>query len=55
MIAGRRATPATGLPAHAAGGATTDMANACLFLLSDKAVFVAGTESIVEGGITAMP
>ena len=36
-------------------GTTTDMANACLFLLSDKAAFVTGTELIVDGGITAKP
>ena len=36
-------------------GTVTDMANACLFLLSDKASFVTGTELIVDGGITARP
>lgn len=32
-----------------------DMANACLFLLSDAASFITGTELIVDGGLTAMP
>lgn len=32
-----------------------DMANACLFLLSESASFITGTELIVDGGITAMP
>jgi NAD(P)-dependent dehydrogenase (short-subunit alcohol dehydrogenase family) len=32
-----------------------DMANACLFLLSDKAGFITGTELIVDGGLTARP
>ena len=36
-------------------GTAQDMANACLFLLSDKASFVTGTELIVDGGITATP
>lgn len=36
-------------------GTVTDMANACLFLLSDKAAFVTGTELVVDGGITARP
>lgn len=36
-------------------GATQDMANACLFLLSDKASFITGTELIVDGGLTATP
>ena len=31
------------------------MANACLFLLSDKASYVTGTELLVDGGIMAMP
>ncbi len=34
-------------------GTTQDQANACLFLLSDKASFITGTELIVDGGITA--
>jgi NAD(P)-dependent dehydrogenase (short-subunit alcohol dehydrogenase family) len=36
-------------------GAVEDMANACLFLLSDKADFITGTELIVDGGLTARP
>lgn len=34
-------------------GSTQDMANACLFLLSDEASFITGTELIVDGGLTA--
>jgi len=36
-------------------GTTQDQANACLFLLSDKASFITGTELIVDGGVTAHP
>jgi len=36
-------------------GTTKDMANACLFLLSDKASYITGTELIVDGGIMAKP
>ncbi len=36
-------------------GSTQDMANAVLFLLSDKASFITGTELIVDGGVTARP
>ena len=36
-------------------GTTRDMANAVLFLLSDKAGFITGTELIVDGGRTALP
>jgi len=36
-------------------GKTQDMANAVLFLLSDKAAFITGTELIVDGGRTALP
>lgn len=36
-------------------GRADDMANACLFLLSDNAGYITGTELIVDGGITAHP
>ncbi len=36
-------------------GATQDIADACLFLLSDKASFITGTELIVDGGCAAKP
>jgi NAD(P)-dependent dehydrogenase (short-subunit alcohol dehydrogenase family) len=36
-------------------GTPQDMANACLFLLSDKASFITGTELIVDGGLMARP
>jgi NAD(P)-dependent dehydrogenase (short-subunit alcohol dehydrogenase family) len=36
-------------------GTPEDMANACLFLLSDAAGFITGTELTVDGGVTAMP
>jgi 3-oxoacyl-[acyl-carrier protein] reductase len=36
-------------------GQVADMANACLFLLSDKAGFITGTELIVDGGLLARP
>ena len=36
-------------------GTTQDIADACLFLLSDKASFITGTELIVDGGCTALP
>jgi NAD(P)-dependent dehydrogenase (short-subunit alcohol dehydrogenase family) len=34
-------------------GTTQDQANACLFLLSDKASFITGAELVVDGGSTA--
>ena len=34
-------------------GTTQDQANACLFLLSDEASFITGSELIVDGGATA--
>jgi NAD(P)-dependent dehydrogenase (short-subunit alcohol dehydrogenase family) len=36
-------------------GATQDIADACLFLLSDKASFITGTELLVDGGCAAKP
>jgi NAD(P)-dependent dehydrogenase (short-subunit alcohol dehydrogenase family) len=36
-------------------GSADDIAGACLFLLSDAAAFITGTELIVDGGCTARP
>jgi len=36
-------------------GRVEDMANACLFLLSDQSAFVTGTELVVDGGLLAKP
>ena len=36
-------------------GQTQDIANACLFLLSDEASFITGTELAVDGGCLAKP
>jgi NAD(P)-dependent dehydrogenase (short-subunit alcohol dehydrogenase family) len=36
-------------------GTPQDMADACLFLLSDRAAFITGTELVVDGGMTALP
>ena len=36
-------------------GETDDIAAACLFLLSDAARWITGTELVVDGGITALP
>ena len=36
-------------------GSTQDMSDACLFLLSDHASWITGTELVVDGGITALP
>ena len=36
-------------------GTPEDMANACLFLLSDAASFITGTELLVDGGRMALP
>lgn len=36
-------------------GTTQDVANACLFLLSDHAGYITGTELIVDGGLMARP
>jgi 3-oxoacyl-[acyl-carrier protein] reductase len=36
-------------------GKVEDMVSACLFLLSDEASFITGTELVVDGGLTARP
>jgi 3-oxoacyl-[acyl-carrier protein] reductase len=36
-------------------GEPDDIAQACLFLLSDEASFITGTELVVDGGCTALP
>ena len=36
-------------------GRAEDIANAIIFLLSDKASWITGTELVVDGGITALP
>ncbi len=36
-------------------GTVADMSNACLFLLSDRASFITGTELLVDGGLLAKP
>ena len=36
-------------------GKPEDISNASLFLLSDQAGYITGTELIVDGGITAKP
>ena len=45
---------AAGVPLGRVGTAE-DMANACLFLLSDAASFITGTELLVDGGRMALP
>jgi NAD(P)-dependent dehydrogenase (short-subunit alcohol dehydrogenase family) len=49
----KRAT-AAGVPLGRVG-TSEDMAGACLFLLSDRASFITGTELVVDGGRTALP
>lgn len=49
---GREAEVGHGIPLGRVG-TTQDQANACLFLLSDKASFITGAELVVDGGATA--
>ena len=49
----KRAT-AAGVPLGRVG-TTQDMANACLFLLSDRPSFITGAELLVDGGRMALP
>jgi len=49
-----RRRAATGVPLGRLG-TVEDMAEACLFLLSDRASFVTGTELVVDGGRLALP
>ena len=36
-------------------GSVQDMADACLFLLSERAAYITGTELVVDGGLMARP
>ena len=36
-------------------GKPEDISNACMYLLSDQANYITGTEMIVDGGITSKP
>lgn len=49
---GKEAEVGAGIPLGRVG-TTQDQANACLFLLSDKASFITGAELLVDGGTTA--
>jgi len=49
---GREDEVAKGIPLGRLG-TTQDQANACLFLLSDKASYITGAELIVDGGVNA--
>lgn len=49
---GKEAEVGAGIPLGRVG-TTQDQANACLFLLSDKASFITGAELVVDGGSTA--
>jgi len=49
---GREAEIGKGIPLGRIG-TSQDQANACLFLLSDKASYITGTELIVDGGLNA--
>ena len=41
--------------AGAGGGTIQDIADACLFRLSDRASFITGAELVVDGGCLAKP
>ena len=49
-----RVATATAIPLGRVG-TVEDMSNACLFLLSEKASFITGTELLVDGGLQAKP
>ena len=49
---GKEAEVGAGIPLGRVG-TTQDQANACLFLLSDRASFITGAELVVDGGTTA--
>jgi NAD(P)-dependent dehydrogenase (short-subunit alcohol dehydrogenase family) len=49
-----KARTAAGVPLGRVG-TTRDMADACLFLLSERASFITGTELLVDGGRMALP
>ena len=51
---GARAATASAIPLGRVG-TVEDMSNACLFLLSDRASFITGTELLVDGGLQAKP
>jgi 3-oxoacyl-[acyl-carrier protein] reductase len=51
---GLREATAAGVPLGRVGS-TADMANACLFLLSEEASFITGTELLLDGGRMALP
>ncbi len=53
-ISGAKEATAANIPLGRVG-TVDDMANACLFLLSDKASFITGTELVVDGGCLALP
>ena len=50
----QRAATANAIPLGRVG-TVEDMSNACLFLLSDRAAYITGTELLVDGGLQARP
>ena len=50
----QRAATAAAIPLGRVGS-VEDMSNACLFLLSDRAAYITGTELLVDGGLQAKP